>query len=102
MPALSKDQLLSKIKERIGEDTSDEALRFIEDVTDTIDDYESKTKDNTDWKKKYEDNDAEWRKKYKDRFFNTPAKDEPEKPPEGSDDKPKTYEYKDLFKEESK
>ena len=70
MPALSKDQLLSKIKERIGEDTSDEALRFIEDVTDTIDDYESKTKDNTDWKKKYEDNDAEWRKKYKDRFFN--------------------------------
>lgn len=102
MPALSKDQLLSKIKERIGEDTSDEALRFIEDVTDTIDDYESKTKDNTDWKKKYEDNDAEWRKKYKDRFFNTPAKDEPEKPPEGSDNKPKTYEYKDLFKEESK
>ena len=102
MPALSKDQLLSKIKERIGEDTSDEALRFIEDVTDTIDDYESKTKDNTDWKKKYEDNDAEWRKKYKDRFFNTPAKDEPEKPPEGSDDKPKSYEYKDLFKEESK
>ena len=102
MPALSKDQLLAKIKERIGEDTSDEALQFIEDVTDTIDDYESKTKDNTDWKKKYEDNDAEWRKKYKDRFFNTPAKDEPEKPPEGSDDKPKTYEYKDLFKEESK
>ena len=102
MPALSKDQLLSKIKERIGEDTSDEALRFIEDVTDTIDDYESKTKDNTDWKKKYEDNDAEWRKKYKERFFNTPAKDEPEKPPEGSDNKPKTYEYKDLFKEESK
>ena len=67
------DALLSKIKERIGEDTSDEALRFIEDVTDTIDDYESKTKDNTDWKKKYEDNDAEWRKKYKDRFFNTPC-----------------------------
>ena len=102
MPALSKDQLLAKIKERIGEDTSDEALQFIEDVTDTIDDYESKTEDNTNWKKKYEDNDAEWRKKYKDRFFNSPAKDEPEKPPEGSDDKPKTYEYKDLFKEESK
>lgn len=102
MPALSKDQLLAKIKERIGEDTSDDALQFIEDVTDTIDDYESKTKDSTDWKKKYEDNDAEWRKKYKDRFFNSPAKDEPEKPPEDSGDKPKTYEYKDLFKEESK
>lgn len=102
MPALSKDQLLAKIKERIGEDTSDDALQFIEDVTDTIDDYESKVNDKTDWKKKYEDNDNEWRKKYKERFFSTPAKEEPKPESDNPDDKPKTYEYKDLFKEESK
>lgn len=102
MPILSKDQLLAKIKDRIGEDTSDDTLQFIEDITDTIDDYETKTKDSTDWKKKYEDNDAEWRKKYKDRFFNTPAKEEHNDESDDSDDKPKTYEYKDLFKEESK
>ena len=102
MPILSKDQLLAKIKDRIGEDTSDDALKFIEDITDTIDEYETKTKDSTDWKKKYEDNDAEWRKKYKDRFFNTPAKEENNNEPDNSDDKPKTYEYKELFKEESK
>lgn len=102
MPALSKDQFLAKIKDIIGENTSDEVLKFIEDATDTIDDYETRTKDSADWKKKYEDNDAEWRKKYKDRFFNTPAHEEPPLPSGGSDDKPKTYEYKDLFKEESK
>ena len=102
MPALSKDQFLAKIKDIIGENTSDEALKFIEDATDTIDDYETRTKDSTEWKKKYEDNDAEWRKKYRDRFFNTPAKEEAGTQPPDSEDKPKTYEYKDLFKEESK
>lgn len=102
MPALSKDQFLAKIKDIIGENTSDEALKFIEDATDTIDDYETRTKDSTDWKKKYEDNDAEWRKKYKDRFFNTPAKEENKPESDDTDEKPKTYEYKDLFKEESK
>ena len=105
----TKEQIMEQLKTHFAEATSDDVLTLLEDVADTLD----AGKDSTDWKKKYddseaewkkklEDKDAEWRKKYKDRFFNTPAKDEPEKPPEGSDDKPKSYEYKDLFKEESK
>lgn len=66
----TKEEILKAIKDRIGEDTSDEAIAFLEDITDTLNDYENKTKDETDWKAKYEENDKEWRNKYRDRFFN--------------------------------
>ena len=75
----TKEDILKAIKDRIGEDTSDEAIAFLEDITDTLNDYENKTKDNTDWKAKYEENDKTWRNKYRDRFFNGDVKDEIEK-----------------------
>ena len=62
-------EILDSVQSRLGDDTSDEAIAFVEDITDTLNDYENKTKSEEDWKKKYEDNDASWRKKYKDRFF---------------------------------
>lgn len=104
MAILTKEQMLERIKQRIGEDTSDEALKLIEDVSDTINDYETKTKDTTDWEKKYKENDEQWRKKYKDRFFNAPAKDD--KDDSESDDDGESNEnkltYENLFKEETK
>lgn len=66
----TKDEILEAIKSRIGEDNSDETIAFLEDITDTLNDYEDKTKTDTDWKAKYEENDKEWRKRYTDRFFN--------------------------------
>lgn len=99
----TKDELLNILKERIGEDTSDEALAFIEDITDTITDFEKRAEgDGVDWKKKYEDNDAEWRAKYKERFFSgEPAKaDKMPEEPEGSDDEPEKLTYDNLFKTE--
>ena len=63
-------ELLESIRDRFEDDTSDETLALIEDVTDTINDYETRTADNTDWKTKYEENDKKWREKYRDRFFN--------------------------------
>ena len=96
MAILTKEQLMESIKNRVGEDTSDEALAFIENVNDTI---ESMTTDkNTDWKAKYEENDAAWRQKYKDRFFNTSSEDEEDDFEEEEKKKPMTYEA--LFKEE--
>lgn len=78
---LSKEDLLAKINERIGEDASDEALSLIEDVTDTLSDFESRVGTNTEdeWKKKYDELDATWRKKYKDRFFKTDEYENDEK-----------------------
>lgn len=73
---LTKEELLNSIKDKFNEDTSDETLKFIEDVTDTINSYEDNSKE--DWKAKYEQNDAEWRQRYKERFFqNEPVKEEP-------------------------
>ena len=104
MAVLTIKQMLERIKQRIGEDTSDEALKLIEDVSDTINDYETKTKDTTDWEKKYKENDEQWRKKYKDRFFNAPAKDEKNDSESDGDDESKENKltYENLFKEETK
>lgn len=70
MAVLNKEDFFNKIKERIGEDNSDDALSFIEDITDTYNDMENKANDTTDWKTKYVENDLAWKTKYKERFFN--------------------------------
>ena len=41
MAILTKEQLMESIKNRVGEDTSDEALAFIENVNDTIENNSS-------------------------------------------------------------
>ena len=76
MAVVTKDELMSTIKELITDNTSDKALAVVENVSDTIDDLINKSKgDGVDWQKKYEENDAEWRKRYTDRFFSSPADD---------------------------
>lgn len=92
----TKDEILNAIKERFGEDTSDETLSFIEDVTDTLTDYENKTNDNTDWKTKYEENDKTWRERYRDRFFSGET-DEVDEPDDIDDDTPGKRTFEELF-----
>ena len=89
------EELLAMIKGVIGEDTSDESLQLIEDVSDTINDYEDRAKE--DWKAKYEANDKTWREKYRDRFFNGKPESDPEDEPD--DERPKRLTYENLFKE---
>ena len=89
----TKDELLASIKDRFKDDTSDETISFIEDVSDTINDLETKASDETDWKSKYEENDKQWREKYRDRFFNSEGSDSKQLDEEPS--KPMTFE--DLF-----
>lgn len=68
MAVKTRDEILEAVRERIGEDTSDEAISLLEDVTDTFTDYETRVADKTDWKTKYNELDASWRKKYMERF----------------------------------
>lgn len=96
MAIKSKDEILNSIKAKIGEDTSDESIALIEDISDTLTDFETKTKDSTDWKEKYEQNDKEWREKYRDRFFSS-ENTEPDVDIGGKSDEPLKYE--NLFKE---
>lgn len=93
----TKDEILNAIKERFGEDTSDETLSLIEDVSDTLDDYETKTNDSTDWKTKYEENDKTWRERYRDRFFSGESDKDDEDHDDFDDDTPTKRTFEDLF-----
>lgn len=67
MAVRSKEEIMNAIRARIGEDTSDEAISLIEDISDTVDDLTGRIGE--DWKAKYEENDASWRQRYTERFF---------------------------------
>lgn len=74
MAVLTREDFVTRVKDRIGEATDDDSIAFLEDMTDT---YESLTANGADeWKQKYEDaekryqdNDKSWREKYRNRFF---------------------------------
>ena len=86
------EELLQAVKIRVGEDTSEEALAFIEDVTDTYDSMDKQIKESGDWKSKYDDLSA----KYKERFFSGQKQPEPDPDPEPEPKVPRTFD--DLFK----
>lgn len=101
MAVRTREELMDIIRNRVGEDNSDETISFLEDVTDTLDDLESKSVgDSTDWKSKFEENDASWRKKYTERFFNNSNEDDEIEDVKDVEieETPKTFD--DLFKEE--
>lgn len=83
------EELLESAKNILGENSSDEALAFIEDITDSY------SKPEVDWEAKYKENDAQWRQKYRDRFYSDVPQEKDEYP---EDDKPvmKTK-FEELF-----
>jgi thiamine pyrophosphate-dependent acetolactate synthase large subunit-like protein len=101
----TKMEILESLKNKFGDDTGDETISIIEDISDTLDDYEKKTADNTNWETKFKENDEAWRKKYTDRFYSASEDahdDDKVKQLEeqaGEDVEIKTT-YEDLFKEE--
>lgn len=90
MAVKTVDEIMAKVRERIGEDDSDEAIRFIEDISDTLESFSNAE----DWKTKYEENDKKWREKYRDRFFT--SKEEVEDDIEEPEEKEKKK-FEDLF-----
>lgn len=95
MAKLSKDELIEKVKNYVGDRTDDETIEIIEDISDSID-----SSDADEWKKKYEENDAMWRDKYISRFF---EKNEDENEDYTDEDDEKEYKsFEDLFEEEEK
>ena len=97
MAVKTREEILETIRTRVGDQTDDETISFLEDVTDTLTDLETRANgDGENWEQRYKDNDAEWRKKYKERFFSSEP-DEPKEPKQKEEEeKPKTFE--DLFK----
>lgn len=97
MAVRTREEILESIRARVGEQTDDETIAFLEDVTDTLTDFETRANgDGEDWKQRYKDNDAEWRKKYTERFFSGEPQVATPVPNGDEGTKPKTFE--DLFK----
>lgn len=102
MAIKSKEEILNSITALVGDNNDDNVLTIMEDVSDTLADFESKTKDATDWKQKYEQNDAEWRQKYKERFMNGGTNDNTDNDnfQNTNDGKPTPMTFEDLFTKE--
>lgn len=93
MAVKSLTEILNSVNSILGENnSSDEALALIEDITDTYNDN-----NNENWKQKYEENDKAWRDRYRERFMSGDPSFDPD--PEPEPEPPKQYKYEDLFKE---
>lgn len=92
MAVKTVDEIMAKVREIIGEDDSDEAIEFIEDISDTFESLSNAE----DWKTKYEENDKKWREKYRDRFFTSKEEVEEDEIEEPEEKEKKKFE--DLFK----
>jgi hypothetical protein len=118
MAVRTVEELLQAVANIVGDNNSDEALAFIEDVNDTVRDLDARTNDTTDWENRYNENNAEWERKYseldnewrnryKERFFSASEVNDDEdfiddvNDIKEQEEKPKTT-YDELFETEGK
>ena len=101
MAVLNREQFFDRLNEMFAERTDDDAISFIEDMTDTYNALEA-SGSTVDWEEKYKKLDESWKEKYKRRFFsgvsiinNNNVDDEDEKTEEN-------ITFEDLFSEENK
>lgn len=71
MGVLKREEFFSRLEDRIKDDTTDEAIKFLEDMSDTYNDMERRinTTNNEEWERKYKELDESWKKRYRHRFF---------------------------------
>lgn len=104
MAIVGKEEMLDTINKIAGDNTSDDLIKLMEDVTDTFDNFANA--DSEDWKSKYEENDKMWREKYKSRFMEKVVKDEdvdgdnPDNYDEDADSSDVKETFDDLFVKE--
>ena len=94
MAKLSKEELLEKVRNYLGDRTDDESIEIVEDINDSFD-----LADEDEWKRKYEENDKMWRDKYISRFFEK-EEETHETPTEHVEEEKEYSTFDDLFKEE--
>lgn len=97
MAVVNKDTIMERLRENFNDNDSDDVLGLLEDVTDTLNDYQSRLEENGDWKERYEQNDREWRQKYKDRFFNNDPEPDPEPEPDKDPEQVTPTTFEELF-----
>lgn len=71
---LTREELMNAVASIVGDRTDDEAIAFVENVTDTFDsdssvELETANAKITELTQKVADTESAWRKKYMDRFY---------------------------------
>ena len=94
----TREELITSLQSMLGETPDDSGIELLENVSDTLSDYETRISENGDWKNKYEENDKNWRQKYADRFLNNEPAEEKEKREQEEYNIPTSFD--DLFKED--
>lgn len=93
----TREELITSLQSILGETPDDTGIELLENVSDTLSDYETRINENGDWKNKYEENDKNWRQKYTDRFLNNEPAEDTEKREQEEYNIPTSFD--DLFKE---
>lgn len=101
MAVLTKEEFFERLKGRIGDDSSDETISFLEDMTDTYNDFETRLKgDGVDWEAKYRELDESWKKRYRHRFFTGESAPMTTDEEETQEYRPEEVSIEDLFVKE--
>lgn len=97
---MTLEEFIKIIHDFIGDDTSERALKFVDDVTNAFNSaVSSSSSDNEDWHKKYDELNESWRKKYMHRFFNGDVNFDTNDDDETSETTAETITTEDLFDE---
>lgn len=99
MAVLGRDEFINRLHTYIGEDSSDEGISFLEDMTDTFEDLERRAGDSTDWERRYNELDETWRKRYSHRFLTGHSQIDVNETDETEVIEPEDVDIDDLFDE---
>lgn len=94
MSVKTKEELMTQLGAYIGDDTSDEVLGLMKDISDTLDGANVERVHQLEQEKA--DLDKSWRERYRDTFLRGTPDDSGIDPEEDEPKRPKTFE--DLFK----
>lgn len=103
MAVLNREQFFDRLNEMFAERNDDEAIAFIEDMTDTYNTLEANGS-STDWEERYKKLDESWKEKYKRRFFSGVPNivNNEADPLEEEKGTAESITFEDLFSEENK
>lgn len=94
MAVLSREDLMKRLNEALGEDAD---VSIMEDVADTYDSVADHS-DAEEWERKYNENEAAWRKRYRDRFESgTPDSDRKDPEDDSQEEEIKVKTFDELF-----
>ena len=94
MAVLSREDLMKRLNEALGEDAD---VSIMEDVADTYDAVADHS-DADEWERRYNENEAAWRKRYRDRFESgTPDPDGKDPEDDSQEEEIKVKTFDELF-----